>query len=343
MPVRLAACLMLLVAALLLRLPRAEAAEAPYEVVDLHVDVPWQLHYKKKPLDMSKGMVTRKAMAEGHVAGLVLPFYIPDKVRPSGPEAADLDEILATVEKVIWQPGSPFLPLPHGDTSRRQVRGWLALEGAQALAADPDAIGPWVQRGVRLVGLAHGSDNDLAGSATGKRRKGFSEKGKKLARKAIEAGAALDVSHLSDASFDDAAALSKELGVPIVATHSNARAVCKHPRNLTDAQLKAIGASGGVAGLNLHAPYLSTEPDPGIEQVIAQLDHMIKMAGEDSVAIGSDYDGGITPPRELPDAASFPRLARALRKRGYSEERVRKIFSGNALRVLQFTSERAAR
>jgi len=320
---------------LLLAAPRAEAQPAEFGVIDLHVDLPWQLHYKGHPLDLSKGMVTARSLAAGKVAGLVLPFYIPDKIHPTGPAASDLEEMYATVEKLITREGSPFRPLPQAEQGR-QLRGWLALEGAQALASDPEAIGAWVRRGVRLVGLAHGSDNDLAGSSTGKKRKGLTDKGKLLARKAIEAGALLDVSHLSDASFDDVEALSKELGVPFVATHSNARAVCKHPRNLKDTQLRAIAASGGIVGLNLHGPYVSDDPEPGMDQVITQVEHMLKVAGEDTLAIGSDYDGGIQPPKDMPDASSFPRLARALLKRGHSEARVRKIFSGNALRVLEF-------
>lgn len=321
---------------LLLGAPRLEAqAKEEFAVIDLHVDLPWQLHYKGRSLDLDRGMVTAKGLSAGRVAGVVLPFYIPDRVRKTGPAASDLDDMFATIEKLVTRPSSPFRPLPHEEQAK-QVRGWLALEGAQALASEPEAITAWVQRGVRLVGLAHSSDNDLAGSSTGKRGKGLTDKGKTLARKAIEAGALLDVSHLSDASFDDVAALSKELGVPFVATHSNARSVCKHPRNLKDSQLKAIAAAGGVVGLNLHGPYVSDEPAPGLDQVIAQVEHMLRVAGEDTLAIGSDYDGGIQPPAELPDASSFPKLARALRKRGHSEARVRKIFSENALRVLEF-------
>ncbi len=305
-----------------------------FPVIDLHVDLPWQLHFKGRSLDLDRGMVTARGLAAGRVAGLVLPMYIPDRVRPEGPAPQDLEAMAATLERLVWRPGSPFFPLPQAQQGS-QLRGWLAFEGAQALAADPDAISAWVKRGVRLVGLAHTSDNELAGSSTGKRRRGLSDKGKKMARAAIEAGALLDVSHLSDAAFDDVAALSRELQVPFVATHSNARAVCKHPRNLTDAQLRTLAASGGVVGLNLHGPYLSDTPDPGIEQVLLQVDHLLRVAGEDALAIGSDFDGGIRPPAELADASRFPALAQALLRRGHSPARVRKVFAGNALRVLE--------
>ncbi|MCS6898332.1 MAG: membrane dipeptidase [Myxococcales bacterium] len=304
-------------------------------MVDLHVDLPWQLHYKGRSLALDRGMVTAKGMVSGKVMGIVLPMYIPGKVRPGGPLVSDLEEVFATIDRLVRQPDSPFRMLPQAEQGR-QVRGWLALEGAQALASDPEAIEGWVKRGVRLVGLVHGSDNELAGSSTGKKRGGLTDKGKRLARKAIEAGALLDVSHLSDAAFEDVAMISRELGVPFVATHSNARALCKHPRNLTDAQLRAIAASGGVVGLNFHGPYVSDKPDPGLGEVVAQAEHLLRVVGEDALAIGSDFDGGILPVVGLPDASAFPKLAAALRRRGHSEARVRKIFAENALRVLEF-------
>lgn len=332
-----------LLAAGLLAPPAVQAAGPVFPVIDLHVDLPWHLHYRGRSLALDRGMVTAKTLASGHVEGVVLPFYLPPEKMPAGgPNPAELEAVYATVEKLVLRPGSPFQPLPQAEQGR-QVRGWLAFEGAQALAADPTAITGWVQRGVRLVGLTHTKDNDLAGSSTGTKRKGLTEAGKIMARKAIEAGALLDVSHLSDASFDDVAALSKELGVPFVASHSNARALCKQPRNLTDAQLRTLGESGGVVGLNLHAPYLSDDPEPGLAQAVAQAEHLLRVAGEDHVAIGSDFDGGIVAPRDLPDAGAFPVLAQALLRRGHPEEQVRKMFAGNARRVLGFTRPTAAR
>jgi membrane dipeptidase len=333
----LAAAPTLFAALLLLAAPSARAADPVFPVVDLHVDLPWQIHFKGAPADLTRGHATRTALVAGHVMGVVFPIYIPDGVRKSGPEPGDVEAVFHTIEKLVFSPTLPFSPVAVGDTSRTQIRGWLSIEGAQALAADPSSITAWVARGVRIVGLTHTRDGDLAGSSTGKKRKGLSDKGKKMARAALDAGALLDASHLSDASFADVLALSREAGAPLVATHSNARAVCNHPRNLTDAQLKALGETDGVVGLNLHAPYVSNRPDPSVREVIAQADHLVKFAVEDHVAIGSDFDGGITPPRDLPGPQSFPALARALLAHGWTPARVRKVFSGNALRVLGWT------
>jgi membrane dipeptidase len=316
-------------AALCARSPSLRA-EPVFPIVDLHVDLPWQVHLRGRSLELDKGHATRTALEAGHVAGIVLPLYLPPK--QSTPD--DLEAMAKTVERLAWSP--PFAPLPSGDgpAGPPRVRAWMSIEGATALAGDPASIEPWVRRGVRLVGLAHGQDNALAGSATGKKRLGMTDAGRDMARRAIAAGALLDVSHLSDAAFDDALALSRDAGVPLVATHSNSRRVADHPRNLTDAQLEAIGATGGVVGLNLHGPYVTTKGDPDMAAVIAQADRLVAKAGEDHVAIGSDFDGGTQPPRDLADPSRFPALARALLDHGWSEARVRKVFAENALRVL---------
>src|SRR5262249_37178974 len=121
---------------------------------------------------------------------------------------------------------------------------------------------------------------------------------------------------------------------PVVATHSNARALAKHPRNLTDEQLRVIGETGGGAGINFHSPFVTGDNDATIADVVKQIEDMAKVAGVHHGAVGSDCDGGSKPAQGLDDAAAFPALASALRKRGMSYDDVLKIFSLNALRVL---------
>jgi membrane dipeptidase len=139
---------------------------------------------------------------------------------------------------------------------------------------------------------------------------------------------------VSDAAFADIVVIAAKHGAPIVATHSNARAVAKHPRNLTDDQLRIIAATGGVAGVNFHAPFVTGGADATLEDVVKQVEHLVKIAGIDHVAIGSDFDGGITPPLGLEDASTFPSLTAALHRKGMSYNDVLRIFSLNALRVL---------
>jgi membrane dipeptidase len=333
---RARAALVALALALLTSIPGSLKARPRFRVVDLHVDLPWQLHFKGRDASLTSGHVTERALSAGHIEGLVLPLYVPDDVRPTGPTMADheamtqtLDQLVARHSKLLAAPGI----LPDSGTPR--VRTWLSFEGIGAMASDPSAMASWVKRGVKLVGLAHMHDNGLASSSTGRnKRAGLSTTGKLVARNALNAGALLDVSHLSDASFDDVAALSREAGRPIVASHSDARAICAHPRNLTDDQLHTIASTHGIVGLNLHGPYVTSLGEARLSDVMDQLDHLMKVAGEDHVAIGSDFDGGIQTPLQLPDADHFPTLASAMLQRGYTDEQVKKVFSDNALRVL---------
>lgn len=329
------------VLASMLASPRARAAEEIFPVVDLHVDLPWQLHFRKRALDLSKGQMSRTAMTQGHVRALVLPLYVPDDVRPEGPRIDDHLAMLSTLDRLAEQPGSPFGPLPRpGEPppSEGAVRIFLSFEGAGAFADEPERIDAFLQLGVRLVGLVHMHDNALGTSSTGvaknRGKLGLTDKGKMLAQRLYERGALVDVSHLSDAGFADLVPLAAAHHAPLVATHSDAREVWGSPRNLTDDQLRAIAQSGGVVGLNLHAPYLAKGVDAGWDEIVAQARHLVRVAGEDHVAIGSDFEGGIIAPADMKDASSFPELARRLRGDGLSATAVRKMFADNALRVL---------
>jgi membrane dipeptidase len=185
------------------------------------------------------------------------------------------------------------------------------------------------------VSPAHGKNSPLSASATGKAVDfGLTEVGKAFCERVYAKGALIDVSHVSDAAFADIVLIAAKHHAPVVATHSNARAVAKMPRNLTDDQLRIIAATGGVAGVNFHAPFVTGGSDATIDDVVKQVEHLVKVAGIEHVAVGSDFDGGITPPAGLEDASTFPALAAALRRRGMSHDDVLRIFSQNALRVL---------
>ena len=148
-------------------------------------------------------------------------------------------------------------------------------------------------------------------------------------------GIILDLSHLNERCFWEAIEACET--VPI-ASHSNARSLTDHPRNLKDDQLLAISESGGVIGLVLYNHFLKTGGgNPSLEDVFAHADYIINLCGEDHVGIGSDLDGADINdfPEDIRTVADLPKIAEFLLKKGYSEERVRKIMGGNFLRVLK--------
>jgi membrane dipeptidase len=308
--------------------------EGPYGVVDLHVDLPWQVHFKGRAAAMGDGEERAEAFRRGGYLALVLPIYLPDKVRPEGPSIADAEAVLATIEG-LSRTSPALLPTGSQHAEPGRITTFLAIEGAGAFAKDPAAIDRFIARGVRLIGPAHAASTAFATSATGKDLGyGLSDAGKAFCRRIYEQGALVDVSHLSGRAFADLVPIAKELGAPIVATHSSARALAKSPRNLSDAELRTVAETGGVAGVNFHSPFVSEAEEVTLDDVVLQVEHMVKVAGVEHVAIGSDFDGGIRTPVGLETPASLPSLAKALRKRGFSELDVRKIFGLNALRVL---------
>jgi membrane dipeptidase len=315
--------------------------EQPVMVVDLHVDVPYQVHFKNRSAVLTEGHAYPRLLAAGGYGGVVFPIYM-HPVHKDGPHLEDADAILASIEKIVAK-NPIFLPLGAAVAEPGKISSFLSIEGAGAFSKDISRIDYFIERGVRLIGPVHGVNNDLASSATGKKvDHGLTDLGKEFCARVYERGAVIDVSHLSDAGFNDLIPIAKAHGAPIVATHSNARALANVPRNLTDAQLIAIKDSGGVAGLNFHSPFVTTKETATMDDVIAQLDHMVKVAGLEHVAIGSDYDGGIKPAEGLEDAASLPRLASRLRKRGMKHEDILKVFSLNALRVLGWRPPKAS-
>ncbi|MFP6686579.1 MAG: membrane dipeptidase [Polyangiaceae bacterium] len=313
-------------------------------VVDLHVDTPWKVHFKGRSLDLVEGHATPKTLGAGGYRGIVYPIYLADYLNDGHPRIADADAVLATIRKLVarhdilaWAPGQPGYT---GPLSPGTIGVFVAIEGAGAFADDITQIDRFIAAGVRLVGPVHAANNALATSATGKpspnrhaKPAGLTPLGRTFCERVYAAGALIDVSHMSTAAFDDLEPIAKKYRAPIVATHSNAHALAKHPRNLSDRQLRVIAATGGVAGLNVYRPFVSRGKKVSLRDVVAQVRHMVKVAGVEHVAIGSDYDGG-TPVRALRDASRWPRLVAALRDKGFSDADLRKIFAENALRVL---------
>ncbi len=316
--------------------------EDPPRAIDMHVDTPWQVKFKDKSIDVpGTGQAAAAALKSGQYGGIVYPIYIADHLHQGKPTIKDADEIFDTIDAIVKRHGDLLWSHEKGPTPAGMVTAYVSIEGAGPFAEDITQIDRFIARGVIFVGPVHWGHGKLASSATGKekRKVGLTELGKKFCARVYEAGGIVDVSHMSDRAFDDLVPIAEKYGAPIVATHSNSRAIADHARNLTDAQLAVIKRSGGVAGLNFYDKYVDTEGAAGIDDLVRHAQHMIAIAGVDHVGIGTDFDGG-TMPSDLPDAGHMPKLAAALRKAGLSAEDVHKIFSENTKRVISWSDAR---
>ena len=219
----------------------------------------------------------------------------------------------------------------------------LHFEGAEPIQPDLENLVLLYEQGLRSIGIVWSRPNAFAEGVpfrfpsspdTGP---GLTDAGRQLVAACNELGIMIDLSHLNEQGFWDVARLSQ---APLVASHSNAHALCAVSRNLTDAQLDEIGRSGGLVGITVHAGMLREDgridASTPIERVLEHVEHVAGRIGIDHVAFGSDFDGAVVI-EEIGDAAGLPRLADALRERGYADTDVAKFAHANWLRVLRAT------
>ena len=219
----------------------------------------------------------------------------------------------------------------------------LHFEGAEPLDGDGQALEVFYAAGLRSVGLTHSRRNRFAKGvpfkfgATPDTGEGLNDAGKQLVKQLNRRRVMIDLSHLNEKGFWDVATISD---APLVATHSNAWALSRTPRNLTDKQMDAIKKSRGVAGLNFHVGFLredgGRDAATPLSRMVDHIRYMVDRMGVECVALGSDFDGA-TMPNEVKDAAALPNLMRALQDAGFRGGDLQKIAHGNWVRVLRDT------
>ena len=207
----------------------------------------------------------------------------------------------------------------------------FAIENGLALEGDLANVKYFAQRGVTYITLCHNGDNDICDSARGSNlHGGVSKFGAAVIREMNRNGIMVDLSHGAEKSFYDALEISSQ---PIVCSHSNSKALCNVPRNLTDDQLRALAKKGGVAHITLYHGFLRKEGTASVLDAIAHLEHAISVMGIDYVGIGTDFDGDGTV-CGMADASEMINFTRHLLARKYSERDIEKIWGGNWLRVM---------
>jgi len=213
-----------------------------------------------------------------------------------------------------------------------KVAAMLSIEGADVLEGSVDVLRVFHRLGVRMVGLVHSIRNELADGVADRRTGGgLSELGAQAVGELNRLGMIVDVSHLNDEGFWDVLELSRD---PVIASHSNARAVCDHPRNMTDDMIRALAEKGGVMGMNF-APGFVHPSRATLGGVVDHIDYIVGLVGPGHVGLGSDFDGIPSTPVGLEDVTRIPAITEELVRRGYGEDDVRKILGGNHLRLIR--------
>lgn len=224
--------------------------------------------------------------------------------------------------------------------ARRRLGVVVSLEGCEVLAGQLSMLRTFYRLGVRAAALTWNVRNELADGVAEPRGAGLTEFGREVVREMNRLGMVVDVSHLSEAGFWEVLEVSAH---PVIASHSNARALCDHARNLTDDQIRALARKGGVMGINFFPGFLRRDGPARLEDVARHIDHVVELAGPDHVGLGSDFDGISTVPEGLEDPSRLADLTELLARRGYDDATIRKILGENFVRVFRTVLESGER
>ncbi|MBF1460528.1 MAG: membrane dipeptidase [Prevotella pallens] len=299
-------------------------------------------------------------MTEGHQDAVTMAAYLPqprigetfsskidvEGLKQFNPELTDVlnnltptsyaDLIFNKIEKIV-KDNNRYLSIArtpsdlYEDKRKGRKSIMFAIENGLALEGDLANVKYFAQRGVTYITLCHNGDNDICDSARGSNlHGGVSKFGAAVIREMNRNGIMVDLSHGAEKSFYDALEISSQ---PIVCSHSNSKALCNVPRNLTDDQLRALAKKGGVAHITLYHGFLRKEGIASVLDAIAHLEHAISIMGIDYVGIGTDFDGDGTV-CGMADASEMINFTRHLLARKYSERDIEKIWGGNWLRVM---------
>ncbi len=287
-----------------------------------------------------KILVDLHKMTEGHLDATIMVAYLPQGERDEETfkaVTAKTHELLDGIEGIV-NSNSHHLGLARTpeDLYRLKQEGkkaiMMGIENGYAIGRDLSLIEKFRQRGIVYMTLCHNGDNDICDSARGQgEHGGVSNFGHEVISEMNRVGMMVDLSHAAESSFWDALKLSK---TPIVCSHSSCRALCDHPRNLTDEQMHALAERGGVMQVTLYNGFLRTDGQASIEDAVRHINHAVEIMGIEHVGIGTDFDGDGGVPG-VANASELINLTRLLRQVGYSEEQLRLLWGENFLRVMR--------
>jgi membrane dipeptidase len=360
-------------------------------VFDGHNDLPWEMRTKadssfekrdiRQPQPKMHTDIPR--LRQGNVGAQFWSVYVPAETAKKGTALLDTLEQIELVKTMIAKYPDVFEQArTAGDIERIRKEGKIAsligVEGGHAIENSLENLRRLHKLGAGYMTLTHSDTLGWADSATDKgEHQGLTPFGEEVVREMNRLGMLVDLSHVSDETMKDAIRVSK---APVIYSHSSARAIADHPRNVPDDVLALVKENGGVVMVNFFSGFVVPDSaakmrqmfakirelraqfpaeadyqrerkrweaanpiDPGtIHDVVDHIDHIVKIAGIDHAGIGSDFDGISTCPKQLEDVSAYPLITQELLNRGYQPADIAKIMSGNILRVMKRAEEVAA-
>lgn len=305
-----------------------------YPVVDGHCDTPVELWRKGEALRENSGHISlcRAEKLPGYVQ-----FYAFCTVWQQDADSFEVrfQKAISYFNRELDKNQDKILRCRNAADARAALESgrcgaFLSIEGAEALSCDPGKLEQAYAQGIRMIAPTWNFENALAGSCvTGG---GLTAQGKEFVRRAQALGIIIDVSHISERAFWDICDIAEK---PIVASHSNAKAVCGHARNLSDEQFRAICQLGGTAGLNLYGAFLRSEGTVSFEDVWRHIEHFLDLGGDGHIALGADLDGCDVLPEGFCGIESYEALGQYLETKKLSEAVIQNLYSESLLKVVK--------
>ena len=324
-------------------------------LVDGHNDLPWEIRNQERaPMDVAAydllgrtpGHTDIPRLRAGHVGAQFWSVYVPADAQAEGAARVQLEEIDIARQIIAAYPEDFELALSPSDLKRvfagGKIASMLGMEGGHAIENSLGALRAFFDLGVRYMTLTHSATIDWADSATGEAlHGGLTAFGEEVVREMNRLGMLVDLSHASPGTMSDVLDVSE---APVIFSHSSARALTDHARNVPDSILTRMPENGGLVMVTFVPSFVNErvrvyEGPPGdapratLADVVDHVEHVRDMAGIDHVGIGSDFDGITSTPVGLEDVSTYPSLFAELAGRGWSEADLRKLAGENLLRV----------
>jgi membrane dipeptidase len=331
-------------------LTRARALHKQVPLIDGHNDYPWALREHNPERDITKLDIRVPQpkihtdiprLRAGGVGGQFWSVYVPATMQGQAAVRATLEQVDVVHRMIRKYPDTFELALTAADVERifkaGRIASLIGMEGGHSIDNSLATLRMFHGLGARYMTLTHSTNIAWADSGTDvPKAGGLSKFGEQVVREMNRLGMLVDLSHTSPGTMEDATRVSE---APVIFSHSNARAIREHGRNVPDSVLKMLQKNGGIVMVTFVPGFLTAEPGATVATVADHMDHIRKVAGPDHVGIGGDFDGITTVPAGLEDVSKYPALTAELLRRGWPDDDVRKALGLNILRVMRRAEE----
>lgn len=291
-------------------------------ICDTHADTLWALQNKKRPANQPTDITLDHLTATGDTRIQAMALFVGG----NGLTGEDADLIQRELNELNKLKAQGFRQIAHIEEALPGIGNiLLTIEGGEAFGDDASSVGNYAALGVRGAALVWNNENRLAHPAKSGSQEGLTPFGRQVVQQMRRHRMAVDISHLNERGSDEV----MDSDFPCMASHSCARGLCDHFRNLSDRQLRLLFSTGGYVGVNFFVPFLTNTGKASLDTVIDHMAYMCDLGGENAVGLGSDFDGIDEYPEGLRNAGDIPALLDRMRQRGFSETLVGKIAGEN--------------